>query len=297
MKWGEILQHVTTEYLDDRSDMIEGAADNLWSDEVIMRYLKDAQVELARKIWPIFDCGTALYGAGPTQPADTDDEATADYQGGVANATDPAGNPLTVIPIVDKQSIYKLHPSILWVERVKLSDTDLYLVRQGEKDVRPAGPQATELPVVPSLVNPYLENPGRPIWWETQAGPRLMRIRPKPDINQLNGSIIPIAQGPTPAVMQLDVYRLPILPVDVDHLNAQPEVAEEYHLKLGLYAAGMALTNKANIDAASKKIGQDLMAEWKEFTGSGRRDEIRRKSQVMKFRFGGWANDGTGAAW
>lgn len=281
MKWSEILDLARSEYLDDASEQIEGSADNQWTDATLLLYAKEGQEALARKVWPIYDGGK---GFGPTAAPAPGPQAV-----NTGNANDQSGNPLCVLTPVQSQSIYILSDLILWVERVRISDSDLYLRRVGQKDAQPGGPYLDQ-PVTPSFVNPYIENPGRPIWWETMAAPNQIRFRPTVDLTQLDGSTQPILEGPTPAVFYLDVYRLPMYPVDESTLGNQPEIDSEYHMALAGYIAGCGLTRKASIDADSKRVGKDLLDQWKELLETSRRDILRRKSSVISWRYGGWAN-------
>lgn len=417
VKWSEILDHARVAYLDDAAVQISGIADQQWTDDVLLRYAKEGQEDLARKVWAIYD-GGAGFGAYPfpptanaacftssglviTAPGSPVVKTTLGFTAianGVfvtvaANAAMPAlpgtvvsgqycpyvlsvdqnknlawtqgttgtdgtratmvfpqvttllnpqavigyivvfsanstfvgnttaldaagvsvtyvdtpnvntgnqydqnGQPLCQIVPVNGQSNYLLNDLILDVQRVRISDTDLYLREVGTKDAQPGGPYLDQ-PVTPSFVNPYVENHGRPIWWETMASPSSIRFRPTVDIRQLDGSINAVLEGPTPSVIYLDVYRLPIYPVDTTHLDRSPEVDNEFHFKLAAFIAGRALTRTANVDAESKKVGKDLIVEWNDELAEMRRDILRKKLKKPQWRMGGWVNDGTGNTW
>ncbi|HEY6242172.1 MAG TPA: hypothetical protein VIW78_15200, partial [Burkholderiales bacterium] len=58
------------------------------------------------------------------------------------NAFDTLGRPLCQITPINGQSMYDLNDLILDVQRVRISDTDLYLREVGTKDAQPGGPYA-----------------------------------------------------------------------------------------------------------------------------------------------------------
>ena len=138
----------------------------------------------------------------------------------------------------------------------------------------------------PSIV---VDNPGRPVWYETQSAPLRLSFNVKTELAQFDGTIHPIQQGPTPAVLKLRVYRMPILPVTPDTLDEYPEVGWEHHLNLALFAAGKALTTSRSEDAESKRIGSNLTKEWLKVVADAKRDRLRRQTPTPRFRRGGWA--------
>lgn len=248
MKWSDLIDHCLEAHLDDRTPMIDGAPDGAFDETAILRYLTKAERDLARKIWCIHDISTAA--VCQITPLN-----------GVAN--------------------YALHKSVLFVQRVRLSDSELYLRRVGEAEGRAGGPVVDDLPQS-AYVAPYLENSARPIWFETQADGRTLHLRPKVDTSQL-------AVG---AKIQLEVFRLPINTSDLAAIDTdtEPEVPEEYHLELCQFASGYALTTHANVDNPSRRFGENLLTHWGNTLNAGERDELRRKVLTAKVRCGGWGN-------
>ena len=90
----ELLDHIGTHVLDDRAPRIQGAADSLYPDELIVRYLNEGQRFFCRKAWPIIDS---------TTPACCE-----------------------IVPLANT-SDYPLHSSVVRVLSVRASDSDVAL--------------------------------------------------------------------------------------------------------------------------------------------------------------------------
>lgn len=48
MKTSELLEHIAKHMLDDRAELLEGESDRLFPDDVVIRYMNEAQRRLAR---------------------------------------------------------------------------------------------------------------------------------------------------------------------------------------------------------------------------------------------------------
>ena len=57
MKLAELLEHTAGELLDDRTALIDGANDSLFSDELIVRYMNEGMRRLCRRAWVLVDIG------------------------------------------------------------------------------------------------------------------------------------------------------------------------------------------------------------------------------------------------
>lgn len=146
----ELLEHVATEHLDDRTDLVDGDPDSLWSDALIVRHLNEAQRILCRRSWVIID--TAHPSAG-------------------------------VVVLKTGQSVYPLHKSVLRVlsaGRVG-ADADLGRAYDSElKSPRPANPDWFDIGSPTPLT-------GEPLGIATDTGTRQLRVAPVPVAAQ-NGS-------------------------------------------------------------------------------------------------------------
>lgn len=255
MKLSELLDHIGKELLDDRTEMLEGVSDSVWSDAVLVRYLNEAQKILARRAWVLED----------TNPASVDED----------------GNKVCQIQLVEDQTDYAFHKKILHIKSLRLSDSDLDLARVGYNDNRllPGNPGFS--PAFWDVNQITIESAGRPSRYSADMGTRIIKLRAKPD------------EDSAALKVNLVVVRMPITQLKLTDLNAEPEVPEEYHLDICLFAAGSALQHPT-VDAGLRTIGK----EWKqEFMGKvelAEQDRIRRQQSMPRFRFGGWATDGNG---
>lgn len=145
MKLSELLDHVSKHILDDRTSMLNGSPDSVWSDEALVRYFRAAEEIFCRKAWVLKDSTTAACCS---------------------------------ITLVAAQKDYALHSSVLRVLSVTPDDTDLDLVRASYDTMRP---RMNDHPVDGFDVNvTYIDAPGRPMWFSTDSAVRTLRLRPAP---------------------------------------------------------------------------------------------------------------------
>lgn len=164
MKLSELLDHLAVTVLDDRADMLNGAASELWSDEALVRWLNEGARYICRRAWVLEDVGHATAG---------------------------------VITLVENTKDYALHKSVVRVLSGRLSDTDLDLARVPYDLSRP---QSSNLPdfFYPDVT--FSEDPGRPLAISTDVATRILRVRPKPDATaalltlQLRVSRMPVVE-------------------------------------------------------------------------------------------------------
>lgn len=60
MQLKELLEHITSEVLQDRAALVSGPAKRIWSDTVIVRYLNEAEQRFARGAYCLFDSTSSL---------------------------------------------------------------------------------------------------------------------------------------------------------------------------------------------------------------------------------------------
>lgn len=148
MKTSELLDHITGPMLDDRADLLEGASDQLFKDETVIRYLNQGEQKLARDAWVIEDLTT------PT---------------------------VTQIQLIENVNNYEFHKSILFVKAVRLNDSDIDLIRVGYNDNRIYPDVQYMDPDFWDINTQNIETAGRPQRYSTDLGTRVIRIRRKPD--------------------------------------------------------------------------------------------------------------------
>lgn len=258
MELGELLDHIGKELLDDRVEMLEGQSDTIWSDEVIVRYLNEAQRILARRAWVIED----------TNP----------------NSIDSDGSKVCQIQLVEGQTDYPFHKSILHIKSVRLSDSDLDLAPVGYNDNRILAGNPASNPAYFDINQMTVEDPGRPSRWSSDMGIRIIRLRAKPDATT------------APLKVNFVVVRMPITRLAVNDRNASPEVPEEYHLDLALFAAGSALQHP-DVDGRLRTIGKEWKNEFMAKVQFAEQDRLRRQQSEPQFRRGRWANDSWITGW
>ena len=146
-----LLEYTAKDYLDDRTDLIAGDSDDLWSDRVIVRFLNEAQRILARRAWVIIETGVA-----------------------------PAG----VLTLVTGKALYPLHKSVLRVYDATPATQTTPLGRSTDRQLRDPfnapGADAFDVGVAASLAGNSLTTAGPSLAFATDAGTRVLRIYPPP---------------------------------------------------------------------------------------------------------------------
>lgn len=243
-----MLEYTAKQYLDDRTELVEGDNDDLFSDSFLVRQFNEAQNRLCRRAWVIIEYGTT-----------------------------PAG----VITLVTGRSLYPYHKSVLRVfdatpttqvsplgrtEDIQLRNTNLLGLAPGSDafDSYEVGERA-------SLAGNLTNTAGPPLAIASDAGSRTIRVFPPPTADQ-NG-----------LRLQMKVARLPLTYLTVDDTEAEPEVPEEYHVALCEFAAGKALA-LPNVDADQKPEGRRLLAEFDKLVHEARQE--RQRAEASTYRWG-----------
>ena len=162
MKLEELLEHTAKDFLDDRTDLVDGDPDELWSNKVVVRYFNEAQRRLCRRAWVLVDTSHPQAGR---------------------------------IVLATGKTLYPLHKSVLKV--LAVTPTGQLAPLAHSTDARLAG----RLPEDPddfdaSLVEPI--TPGPPLAISTDAGTRLLRVAPAPAVAQ-NGLVVALKVARMPS--------------------------------------------------------------------------------------------------
>lgn len=182
MKLSELLAHVGGVMLDDRTDMLSGSPDQLFSDETIVRYLNEAEKFLCRRAWVL-----------------TDDETPAVCQ----------------ITLATGVAEYALHKSVLFVKTARLADSDVDLTRAGYDDNRLRTGDINS-PDYWDVNSALTDTPGRPSVFSTDSGVRKIRFGRVPSSTE-NGLKVNLSVVRLPLI-PLDVSDQEAEPeVDEDH--------------------------------------------------------------------------------
>lgn len=150
MVLSELLDYVASVYLDDRTDLIDGDPDELWSDATIVRFLAEGERIICRRAWSIIEYGVA-----------------------------PAG----VITLQTGKILYPLHPSVLRVYDATPSIQDGPLGRGsdlGLRDPVPPDADAFDRGEAASLAGITTEPPGAAVAFASDAATRTLRVWPAP---------------------------------------------------------------------------------------------------------------------
>ena len=242
----DMLDELAKHMLRDRSDLMSGPEDYLWSDEQLIKYIDEAQGLLARKGLVIRDASTASVVE-------------------IALATDITQ--------------YTLHPSIVAVISAKFPDDVGDLARAGHsafnsfQHVDPLFFDPSQLSTMP---------PGKPLAYSTdeqldavsgKSGVVSMRVYPTPTADY-DGELI-----------NLRVVRKPLKALTVDDLEASPEVPEDYHLGLLDWAAYRALRN-IDSDAGAVEKADKYKTEFEAMVAQARTDSLRKLFAPLQWGFG-----------
>ena len=244
-----MLRYAAEQYLDDRTQLVEGQEDSLWSDEFLVRQFNEAARILARRAWVIVEYGTP-----------------------------PAG----VITLRTGVSLYPLHESVLRVydgtpttqvsplgrtEDIQLRNTNLLSQAPGSDafDAYEVGERA-------SLAGNVTNTAGPPLAFASDAASRTLRVFPPPTSVQNGLKVV------------MKIARLPIVELTLDNMDGEPEVPAEFHLQLCEYAAGKALT-LPNVDADQKPEGRRLLEAFDKIVKEARQERQRAEASTYRWNF------------
>jgi hypothetical protein len=236
-----MLEFTASEYLDDRTALVDGDPDSLWSDAQLVRYFNHGARILARRAWCIKETGIA-----------------------------PAGT----IVLQTGKVLYPLHRSILFVHDATPTTQTAPLGRASDRDLRtpyPLGMDALEQGMAASI-NGADTYTGAPLAFAPDPATRTLRVYPAPSATQNGLRVL------------LQVSRLPINELTLDDTDAAPEIPEEYHEDLCLYAAGRCLTQPM-VDSGYKADGRNLLAEFNDTCREARRDRQRAEYSGSRWGF------------
>lgn len=251
MNLEDLLDELREGILNDRTDRVSGSSDYLWSDTRLVRYINEAQRRFARLSLCLRD------------------NTNAD---------------VTQVTLVEGQTEYPLHESVLAVVTAKLDGEAADLKRSGHSVFNAYTRPDTAYWDPSQLV---LLPPGKPIAFamdETVAeGPTgavekpVMRVFPAPNADYAGQKIL------------LRVCRLPLNDLSLTNVNAYPEIPEIYHLEMLDWAAHLAL-RIVDQDAGNKARSDDFAASFAAKAMKARNDLLKKMQTPQQWGFGrnGW---------
>jgi hypothetical protein len=162
MNLQEMLDYTASQYLDDRTSLVDGDPDSLWSDEFLVRQLNEAMRKLVRRAWCIIDEGHAVAGR---------------------------------IALVTGKAVYDLHKSVLRVYFATPTDQTWPLWRTSDAVLRGACISPADAPF--NIDSPT--ETGRPVAMATDVGIRQMRVFRTPTVTE-NGLVLNLKVARLPVV-------------------------------------------------------------------------------------------------
>ena len=148
MKLSDMLAFTAKEYLDDRTDLLVGEADELWSDETLVRYFNEAERRLCRRAWVLQDIGHPAAG---------------------------------IVVLATGKSLYPLHKSVLRVRVATPEDVEVPLSHWTDEQL--LRPRPIDMDYW-DINRAEVFTPGVPLAISTDAGTRTMRVVPAPALKQ-----------------------------------------------------------------------------------------------------------------
>lgn len=147
-----MLQYCAAEYLDDRTELISGDEDSLWSDTFLIRQFNEAQRRLCRRSWAIIEYGTS-----------------------------PAG----VLTLATGKATYQYHRSILRVFDATPSSQAAMLGRTTDERIRGVGaPEGDAFDIGEAAALAGAADTGVPLAIASDAATRTIRVYPTPTATQ-----------------------------------------------------------------------------------------------------------------
>jgi len=251
----DLLTELRENILHDRSDLVAGTSDRLWSDVTLVKYIDEAQRRFARRTLCITDGTTPQF---------------------------------TQITTVTGQSQYTLDPVVVAVKSARFDTDPLDLLRAGHSQFdtyRTPDDQFFD-PLFLARVPP-----GKPIAWATDeetasdakgsVGVVRLRLFPLPT---------PAFAG---KVVRLRVCRLPKTRLTAGELTAYPEIPEDYHIPMLDYAAYLAL-RIVDHEMGDPARASEFLRSFEAHVTEARAEMLRKLFQPHLWGFGrsGWTWQG-----
>lgn len=182
----------------------------------------------------------------------------------------PAGR----IVLATGVALYPLHASVLHVFDAQPSTQDYPLGRGTDTQLKSvsdtSGFDAFEIGEAAALAGDTLT--GVTLSIATDAGTRMMRVYPTPTATE-NG-----------VVVALKVARMPVTPLTLDDVEAEPESDAQWHTEICHFAAGRALT-LPNVDSEFRTVGRTLLTEFAETVRQARQERVRAEMGGGRWAF------------
>jgi len=242
---GELLAELREGILNDRTDRVDGTPDYLWTDATLKRYINEAQRRFAVQGLVIRDSST--------------DE-------------------VTKVTLVEGQTLYPLHESIIAVISAKNDTDDADLSRLGHSMLA-AYRAPSETWYDPSY---YSSVPaGATIGYSTDEG-----VSPD-DFDSMSSVTMRVYPAPS-ADQDGDIVRLRVVRKPIEKLvssSDQPEIPEDHHIEMLDWAAYLAL-RIVDDDAGNPKRAADFRESFEVHVRQARVIVMRKLFAPARWGFG-----------
>lgn len=250
MNLQELLDELAGTMLRDRSALVAGPTDELWSDEVLVRYINDAQRKFARETLILAD--------------DADENPS-----------------LCSVSLKEDKQLYLLDPCILSITSAKFHTDSKDLARLNHQSLNSDWGIESAMPWLDYGYGPSVESPGRPRgYWTDEAtgdGEKSLRIKMKLD------------RLPTADEEGLKIYmrvrRLPLHDLTLDNMDGCPEIPEEWHLDMLDWAFWRALRNH-DVDVEMRAKANDAKESFERVVKEVRRQVHKKMFAPLGWGFG-----------
>jgi len=243
----QLLEELRANLLRDSSTLKSGPPDQFWSDDTLVRYINEAHHKFARRTLCIKD------------------------------STTPE---VVEVVLVEKQRIYTLHPSILYVTSARHEDGRADMMRSSHS-------------IIWALANPFTDSVD---WSSSTIGAIPLRFTTDEGLQVDDEHQIRFAVDPEPDDKQkgkriyLRTSRLPLEPFSVSKMNVAAEIPEDWQLDMLEWAAWRALRNW-DLDAEDRRKADQHKTRFNEAVLECRHEvEIRKMHAPPNWSFGqnGW---------
>jgi len=252
MTVGDLLDELARNVLRDRSNLISGPDDNLWSDETLVRYMNEAQYRFARR-------SLALR-------VDSDDEPD-----------------VCEFALVADQQVYVLHPKVAAVISAKYDTDSQDLTCISHQTLSGTWAQGSDGGWIDTAwsQNAATQAPGRPQgYWvdeSVQVSDQQTKVKMKLDR-------IPTASE-AGLKIRMRIARMPLNDLTVDNLDASPEIPSQYQIDMLEWAAYLALRGH-DVDTELRSKGEDHKKRFEEVLKEVRNEQIRKMFAPVGWGFG-----------
>lgn len=246
MNLTELLDELRAGILNDRTDRTSGTSDYLWTDARLIRYIDEAQRRFAVQGLVIRDGST---------------------------------NEVCQVTLVQGQTEYVLHESVLAVVSAKLETAVTDLARVGHALLGAyRTPNDTWDPA--TLIS---MSPGAPLAYSTDEG---VSFRDSDSVSQVILRVYPTPNAAAAAtVIRLRVVRKPLDRLTTSSMGAVPEIPEDHHLEMLDWAAYLAL-RIVDDDAGAPKRATEFAQSFQVHVNNARKSAMRKMFAPLPWGFG-----------